>query len=422
MHRVNEQRMSVVLKKAMREAVIRAEDTTMIFQDILFSEKRIEEVKKLFPDHSLHTLALKANPLPRLLEHFSGKGVGAEAATWPELYIAQKAGFPPSAIVFDSPAKTEMELRYALSHGVHINADSFEELGRLNKLIGDGEHGPVGIRVNPQVGVGRIEMLSVAGTWSKFGVPLETSREQLFASYEMYPWLNGIHLHIGSQGCSPDQLVEGVKRVYAFAEEVNTRLKGQRIRYFDLGGGFPVSYHKDREPESMEAYAEALRQQCSGLFSGCYKLVTEFGRYYFANSGWTATRVEYIKSYGGKKTAVVHVGADLLMRRIYQPDDWYHEMSALDRDGSLKTAEPEAYVIAGPLCFNGDIISHSVMLPRLEVGDFVLIHDTGGYTLSMWNRHTSRQIPLVLGYTGDGDDFIVLKERETLEDVYRFWK
>ncbi len=132
--------------------------------------------------------------------------------------------------------------------------------------------------------------------------------------------------------------------------------------------------------------------------------------------------MEYIKSYGGKKTAVVHVGADLLMRRIYQPDDWYHEMSALDRDGLPKAAEPEAYVIAGPLCFNGDIISHSVMLPRLEVGDFVLIHDTGGYTLSMWNRHTSRQIPLVLGYTGDGDDFIVLKERETLEDVYRFWK
>ena len=57
-----------------------------------------------------------------------------------------------------------------------------------------------------------------------------------------------------------------------------------------------------------------------------------------------------------------------------------------------------------------------------EEGDFILIHDTGGYTLSLWSRHTSRQIPKVLGYQNDGEQFKILKKRESLEDVYNFWK
>jgi diaminopimelate decarboxylase len=279
------------------------------------------------------------------------------------------------------------------------------------------------VRVNPQVGMGTIALTSVAGTYSKFGVPLKESRKTLISYYEHKHWLKGIHLHIGSQGCTIDQLVEGVERVYEFAEEMNANLGRRQIRVFDIGGGLPVSYHFDKKGPDPGDYAERLRHTCPGLFDGRYRLVTEFGRYLFANSGWTATRVEYVKTYDGKKTAVVHVGGDLLMRRIYQPEHWYHELTVLDANGDPKNGEEyEEYVIAGPLCFNGDIISRKARLPHLQEGDYLIIHDTGGYTLSMWNRHTSRQIPKVLGYTAADEEIILLKERETPGDIYRFWR
>jgi diaminopimelate decarboxylase len=389
---------------------------------VTFVENRLLFLKSIFPSGTLHTIALKANPLPEILKRLRISGFGAEAATLPEVYIAEQSGFNAERIVFDSPAKTLEELQYSLKRGIHINADSFDELDRIASIYQTGYKSRIGIRINPQVGIGKISMLSVAGSYSKFGIPLEESRERLFEYYEKYSWLRGIHLHIGSQGCSIEQLVEGVKRVYDFAEEVNKRLNSRQIKFFDMGGGFPVSYHHDEEAPDMKKYADSLCRTCPGLFDGSYKLITEFGRYFFANSGWTATRVEYVKSYAGKKTAIVHVGADLLMRRIYQPKYWYHELSVADRYGNPKEGKKQSYVIAGPLCFNGDIISQEVLLPALDEGDFLIIHDTGGYTLSMWNRHTSRQIPLVLGYTNQGEDLFILKERESMQDVYRFWK
>jgi diaminopimelate decarboxylase len=88
----------------------------------------------------------------------------------------------------------------------------------------------------------------------------------------------------------------------------------------------------------------------------------------------------------------------------------------------LKTGSAtRKYSIAGPLCFAGDIVARGVKSPPIETGDFVLIHDTGAYTLSMWSRYNSRQIPRVVGYRNQGESFEILKERETFEDLQRFW-
>ncbi|HEX7680890.1 MAG TPA: diaminopimelate decarboxylase, partial [Thermoanaerobaculia bacterium] len=79
------------------------------------------------------------------------------------------------------------------------------------------------------------------------------------------------------------------------------------------------------------------------------------------------------------------------------------------------------YVIAGPLCFAGDIVARNVLLPRIEEGDFIIIRDTGAYTLSMWSRYNSRQMPKVVGYRDDGALMTILKQRETVHDIIAFW-
>ncbi|MGH9929082.1 MAG: hypothetical protein ACREA9_07630 [Pyrinomonadaceae bacterium] len=158
------------------------------------------------------------------------------------------------------------------------------------------------------------------------------------------------------------------------------------------------------------------------MFDGEFTLFTEFGRYVCANTGWVASRVEYVEKGLAIKTAMIHVGADLFLRECYNPQDWHHEISIVDPTGKLKTgADDLKYVIAGPLCFAGDIIAHGVQLPPIEAGDYVVIQDTGTYTLSMWSRYNSRQIPKVVGYYEDGVAFEIPKEREDVAAVLRFW-
>jgi diaminopimelate decarboxylase len=409
-----------------QRGLVREEDTALIFYDLSWLKSRIDELTAHFPESALHAIAVKANPLVKVLKKLQKMGTGLEAASLPELCLAQKAGIPPHKIVFDSPVKTIKELEYALESGVHINADSLAELARIDDLLKNITlQGTIGVRINPQVGTGSIPMLSVAGDYSKFGVPIKQQGQLLRECFLQYDWLSGVHVHVGSQGCEIELIARGIETVLAYAEEVTRLLeqagKERRITLFDIGGGLPVSYHPDKAAVSMAEYAGMLRSRFPQLFDGTYKLTTEFGRWVFAHSGWTASRVEYVKQ-DGVNTAMIHVGADLLLRRCYRPEDWHHDISVLDREGSLKRgAESAHYTIAGPLCFAGDIIARGLSLPRIEQGDYIVVHDTGAYNLSMWSRYNSRQIPRVIGYYDSGERFEVLRERESLEEVVEFW-
>jgi diaminopimelate decarboxylase len=115
------------------------------------------------------------------------------------------------------------------------------------------------------------------------------------------------------------------------------------------------------------------------------------------------------------------VGADLLLRRCYRPEDWHHELWAFDDLGNAKGDDLQPYVVSGPLCFAGDIIGREAMLPRLTEGDFIGILDTGAYTIGMWSRYNSRQMPKVIGYLNDGEDFTLLREKESPSDLVNFW-
>lgn len=401
-------------------------DTSLVFYDLNFIESRINGLKSQFPHGSLHAIAVKANPLMRILKKMNGLGTGVEAASLPELKMAEKTGFLPETIVFDSPCKTKEEIEYALSKGVYVNADSFAELDRISDILRKIKSvSRIGLRINPQVGTGTIKSTSVAGEISKFGIPVNENREKIIEYYLKYSWLEGIHVHIGSQGCPVPLLVDGIRKVLDLAEEINHRLqtesKPNSIRMFDIGGGLPVSYFIDQQPVSMIEYVSLLKERCSELFNGRYRLITEFGRYIFANSGWVASKAEYVKREPGYNVIITHVGADLFIRKCYNPTDWHHHISVVDKNGKPKTGiDKTKYIVAGPLCFAGDVLATDIELPVVEEGDYILIHDTGAYTLSMWSRYNSRQMPKVIGYDGN-TNFEVLKEKENPEDLEEFW-
>ncbi len=407
---------------AQEKGLLNRDDSSAVFYNLSFIEDRFNEVKELFPHSSLHAAAVKANPLIEILKIISRNGFGAEAASLPEIYLSEKSGFTPDKIVFDSPAKTEDELLYALKQGVHINADSLEELDLIDRLLmGAESKSTAGLRINPQVGTGKIAITSVAGEYSKFGVPVKEFRLEIIEAYKKYEWLTGIHLHVGSQGCPLELLLKGVGVVYELASEINSQIENRQVNIFDLGGGYPVNYKKEDSAPSMKEYADAIKKNYPLLFTGQFKLITEFGRYYFANSAFALSRIDNIKHQEGASTIVSHLGADFLLRRVYNPESWHHEISVLTDSGDVKQSLLKNYVIGGPLCFAGDIIAKDIALPEAETGDYLLISDAGAYTISMWSRYNSRQLPKVIGYYNEGKEIFILKERETLEQVYKFW-
>lgn len=411
--------LSVAIKK---NGLISQSDSAVIFYDLSLICKKIDELKKYFPPNTLHTAAIKANPLFNILRFIRKSGIGAEAASFPELYLAQKAGFASNKIVFDSPIKTNEELEYALKLNVHINADSLAELVRIAKLKSRiNSSGTIGVRINPQVGIGKIKMTSVSGEYSKFGVPIKEYRKELLDFFVKHSWLAGVHLHIGSQGCDIEMLVDGCKIVYDFVAEVNAHLKRKQITLFDIGGGMPVSYKQNETPPSMRKYGELLRKNYPKLFTKDFKIITEFGRWIFANAGWAVSKVEYVKKTKTINTIMIHLGADMFLRKIYNPNDWHHEISVVDSNGKFKSGKQKKYCIAGPLCFAGDILEQEILLPEVKEGDYLVIHDTGAYTSSMWSRYNSRQFPKVIGYEDDGRKFVLLKDRESLESIKIFW-
>jgi len=403
------------------------EDTAIVFYDLGFLTDRIHDLQKLFPPTSLHAIAVKANPLTNILSKINASGVGAEVASLPELYLAEKAGFAPESIVFDSPCKTKAEIEYALRSGVFFNADSFDELDRIAEILKTlNSKSVIGLRINPQVGSGSIKSTSVADGISKFGIPIDNNKERIFEYYLKYDWLRSIHVHIGSQGCPVPLIIAGIRKILDLAIEVNTLLKQQskqnRISVFDLGGGLPVSYHPGREPVTMEQFVAMLKSACSELFGGQFRLITEFGRYIYANSGWVASKVEYVKREPAYNIIMTHVGADLFLRKCYNPADWHHHITVVDKNGILKTGtDANKYTVAGPLCFGGDVISTDLELPVVSEGDYLMVHDAGAYTLSMWSRYNSRQMPKVIGYYSTNNSFEIVKNRESRDDLLSFW-
>ena len=408
------------LRRARADALL---DRAALFHDLEGLRSGLHALTAAFPANALHAVAIKANPVVEVLREVVRAGCGLEAASIEEVELALAAGCAPDRIVYDSPVKTREELDLALTLGVAINADSFEELGRIAELwprvANRQAYRTIGVRVNPEVDAGTIAATSVGTSRSRFGEAW-SDVERFVDAFRRYPWLNTLHCHVGSQGCALETMLEAAARVAALRRRINAALGENRVTSVDIGGGLPVAYTDSDRPPSVADYAAALRTRTPCLFAPRLRLITEFGRAVQAPCGFAASRVEYVHERGGRRIAATHLGADLLLRAAYAPNDWRHEIIVLDADGFEKpTASTQPWTIVGPLCFAGDVIAQDRPLPAIAANDWILVRDVGAYTLSMWSRHCSRAMPPVIGM--NADLLRVLRGRESPDDLVAFW-
>lgn len=419
-------RREMILTAAAARGLLDPEETPLAaFIDIDAAAENIAALGWAFPTDVkvLHAFAAKANSIVPVLAGLRDLGMGCEVASEGELEQALTAGFEPEEIVFDSPAKTFRELRMALKMGVALNIDNFQELDRVQSILAQNvSASPIGIRINPQIGVGEIAEMSTAGLQSKFGVPLDDfgNRDALLSAYVSNPWLNRVHTHVGSQGCPLTLIGAGIAKVLDFADEVNERVGKQQITTIDIGGGLPVDFGNDNLISNFEVYVDQLRESAPRLFSGDYAIVTEFGRSILAKFGFTASYVEYTKISGGQHIAITHAGANVATRTVFMPEAWPLRISTYTAEGREKSGNLVGQDIAGPCCFAGDVVARNRTLPLLQQGDIVALLDTGAYYSSTPFTYNSIQEPPVYGVNiGDASDvvFTLLREQQTMDHL-----
>lgn len=421
-HLVAERRRDVVREIAAR-GLIDDDAPVCAVIDLDTLDELVRSLRCAYPSEisTLHAVAAKAIALRPILAHLAGLGLGCEVASPGELQLALAAGFSPDRIIYDSPAKTLSEIVEAIRLGVSFNIDNLEELARVDRVVGDWD-GPlprIGFRINPQSGAGSIEAMSTATPTSKFGVGLADSRPELVAAYAARPWLRQIHVHSGSQGVPLTHTAADVAAIVGLAEEIEDAAGEQRIDTIDVGGGLSVNFDSDETTPTFADHERALRAAAPSLFSGKYRLATEFGRALTAKAGALLGRVEYVKRAGPREIAVTHIGVQVATRTVFMPEAWPLRIEVYAPDGLPREGLGRAYDIAGPACFAGDLIATERELPDMHSGDLIAVPDTGGYYVSNHFSYNSLPRPAIYATrrTPAGRSLLVVRPAQRIDEV-----
>ncbi|MFH1883013.1 MAG: diaminopimelate decarboxylase [Planctomycetota bacterium] len=382
-----------------------------------------EHLQKIQQAYSrLHTTlcySVKACGNINILKFMAEAGSGFDIVSGGELYRVLQAGGEPSKIVYAGVGKTDTEIIEALNADIgYFNIESEAELENLIRLAKQkGKRPKAALRVNPDVAYKTHEFLTTGKKETKFGVDIERALK-VFADYGDNAAVNlcAIHVHLGTGGKKIDPYVEAVKKTLPLIDQL--RSKGHTVEALDLGGGYGADYESDTVP-SAEEYAAGIVPL---LKDKNIKLILEPGKSICANAGIMLTRVLYVKHGGRKKFVIVDAGMnDLIRPSLYDafhfiwPAKVDEKFVPPQRGKDLRLDGTEVVDVVGPICEPTDFFAKDRALPPVERGDLISVFTAGAYGFSMSSNYNARgRAAEVLV---DGDNFSVIRKRETYEDL-----
>jgi diaminopimelate decarboxylase len=356
------------------------------------------------------TYASKAFLCRAVVRLVAEEGMGIDVATGGELHVALAGGMPGARITLHGNNKSEAELAMALEAGVgRIVVDSFEEIGRIERVVGEsGRPAPkVLVRVTPGVEAHTHEYVMTGQDDSKFGFGLASGAaaravERVGASPAME--LVGVHAHIGSNIFVLSGFEKAVEKLAPFVGSLD-------LPELVLGGGLGVAYVEGEEAPTIAEWAGVLHRACAaaGIRS---KIKVEPGRSIVAGAAMTLYRVGTIKDLPGIRT---YVSVDGGMSDNPRPVLYGSGYEAfLPR--ATEAERPLVATIVGKHCESGDVLVRDAHLPAdLAVGDVLATPVTGAYGHSMASNYNKVPRPPVV-FVRDGEDRVVVR-RETFDDL-----
>ena len=341
--------------------------------------ERIAGIRSAFGADAKICYATKANSNLSILRLVHEAGCGFDLVSGGELERLHAAGVPTDQSVFAGVAKQTWEIERAVRAGIlFFNVESPHELPLLSAA---GKAADcvvqVALRLNPDVDAGVHAYISTGKHDNKFGIALPNAGA-LVDEIAADPFLQlvGYHVHLGSQLQSIDPYTEACDRVLAFVDGAANRQDG--VRYYDLGGGFGISYGQGDKLD-VAAVAAALLPR---LQSRSWSPVVEPGRFLVGDAGVLVASVLDTKQQG--KTAFLLCDAamnDLLRPALYQAE--HPIVPVRTRDD----AEDIVVDVVGPVCETGDFLGKARTLPKLAAGERLAVLAAGAYGASIPRQH-----------------------------------
>jgi len=362
--------------------------------------------------------AQKACSNIHILRMLREEGCLVDAVSQGELERALRAGFQgagePAGLVYTADVIDEVTLERVVELDVPVNAGSPEMLEQVGRRH-PGHR--VWIRVNPGFGHGHSRKTNTGGEWSKHGIWHAYLDEALRLVEKHRLDLMGLHMHIGS-GTDFEHLKQVCEAMVAQVHAL-----GVDVRAISGGGGLPIPYRSDAEPfdtQALHRLWDAARGQVEKIVGHPVSLEIEPGRYLVGEAGVLVARVRASKRMGGNRFLLVDAGFNDLARPAMYGS--YHRISVVKRDGRSASGPLEPSVVAGPLCESGDVFTQDeggVVVPRdlpeAEVGDLVVIHDSGAYAASMASNYNTR--PYAPELLSDGGRTRLIRRRQRIDEL-----
>jgi diaminopimelate decarboxylase len=350
------------------------------------------------------------------------EGMCLDVSTGGELHVALTAGVPPDRLVLHGNNKSEDELRTALSVGVgRIVVDSFDEIGRLERLIGELRSGQGGesvpkvlARITPGVEVHTHEFVRTGQDDSKFGFGLASGAAaqavERLAALDAAGIVDfvGIHAHLGSQVFALAPFARAIDVLAVFFAPLG-------LPELVVGGGLGVAYVNGEEAPSMAQWAASVREACARAgIPESTRVTAEPGRAIVASAALTLYRVGTVKEVVGHRTYVSVDGGMSDNPRPVLYGSGYEAFLPRETDA----ARPVAVRVVGKHCETGDVVVSEGFVPEdLVVGDVLATPVTGAYGHSMASNYNKVPRPAVV-FVADGQARTVVR-RETFDDLVR---
>ncbi len=358
---------------------MRAGRTPFFVYDRAQLDARVAAVRARLPS-ALHLhYSVKANPMPALVQHMAGLVDGLDVASSGEMHVALDSGMAPCRISFAGPGKTDAELAQAIAAGVFIHVESSGELRRAAAIgSGAGIRPRIVVRVNPPFEL-KSSGMKMGGGASAFGIDAELVPALLAELPALALDFQGFHIFAGSQCLHAPAIIEAQTRLFALAIELAAAAP-LPVRHLNLGGGFGIPYFPGQAALDLDSVGAHLRAALPALQAALpqARISIELGRYLVGEAGLYVARITERKLSRGTVFLVTDGGM-------------HHHLAASGNFGQVirknypvtvgnRVGQPaERATVVGPLCTPLDILADRMDLPAAQVGDLVVVFQSGAY-------------------------------------------
>ena len=357
--------------------------------------------------------AVKATPNPFLIDILREYGCGCDCSSLTELMLSHAMGVKGGDIMFSSNDTPAEEFANANEIGATINLDDITHIDFLEKTIGKIPE-TISCRYNPG-GYFKISnsIMDNPGD-AKYGM----TTEQLFEAFKILKAKGakhfGIHAFLASNTVTNEYYPTLAKTLFEVAVKLEKET-GADIKFINLSGGIGIPYKPDQEPNDIAAIGEGVRKVYEEVLvpagMGDVALYTELGRFMLAPYGHLIT-----KAIHEKHTHKEYIGVDACAVNLMRPAMYgaYHHITVLGKEN-----EPcdHMYDVTGSLCENNDKFAIDRMLPKIDMGDYLAIHDTGAHGFSMGYNYNGKLRSAEVLLKEDGSHELI-RRAETPKDYF----